>query len=65
MSNTPRLKGIHPDTPPNLGSVLAHAPDMMERFGDAYAEFWQGGSVSQSLKETTRLRNARVTDCGF
>jgi hypothetical protein len=59
------LKPIKPDQSPNLGNVLAHAAELMARFNTLYAEYWQGGTVSQALKETTRLRNARVTDCGF
>jgi hypothetical protein len=65
MSNTPRLSGVIPGEAPNFGTMLGHAPDVLGRFGALYAEFWQGGRVSQSLKEMTRLRNARVTDCGF
>jgi hypothetical protein len=45
--------------------VLAHAPEVMDRFGTLYATFWQQGLVSSVLKEMTRIRNARITDCGY
>ena len=32
---------------------------------DLYAEFWQRGILSQEIKEMTRIRNARITDCGY
>jgi hypothetical protein len=38
---------------------------MMARFWALYGEFWQRGTVEQRVKEITRLRNARITDCGF
>lgn len=65
MSTTPRLNSAIADQPTTLGSVLAHAPDVMARFGELYAEYWQGGNLPQDLKEMTRLRNARITDCGY
>jgi hypothetical protein len=48
-----------------LGGALAHQPEMMARFWALYGEFWQRGLVEQRVKEITRLRNARITDCGF
>ena len=65
MSTTPRLKSAIAGETPSLGNVLAHAPDMMARFGDLYAALWQTGTLPVDLREMTRLRNARVTDCGF
>jgi hypothetical protein len=44
---------------------MAHTPDTLAAFGELYAAFWQTGRVSAVTKEMTRLRNARVTDCGF
>jgi hypothetical protein len=44
---------------------MAHTPSTLSAFGELYSAFWQTGSVSAVTKEMTRLRNARVTDCGF
>ena len=44
---------------------MMHAPEIIAKFGELYAEFWQRGIVSQEIKEMTRIRNARITDCGF
>lgn len=65
MSTTPRIKSAIADAPANLGSVLAHAPETIGRFGDLYANLWQTGTLPADLREMTRLRNARVTDCGY
>jgi hypothetical protein len=35
------------------------------RFGDLYGEFWCNGQLDHELKEILRLRNARITDCGY
>ena len=34
-------------------------------FPRLYGQFWSHGVVDQPTKEVTRLRNARITDCGF
>ena len=44
---------------------MSHVPDTIGRFFELYSEFWQNGIVPPELKEVTRLRNARVTDCGY
>lgn len=65
MSKEPRFPALDTDAEVNFGSVMAHTPDVLGRFFDLYAQFWQYGSVGPTLKELTRLRNARVTDCGY
>jgi hypothetical protein len=45
--------------------VLAHQPELAAGFGALYARFWRQGVVSQRVKEITRIRNARITDCGL
>lgn len=65
MSSTPRLPSAQPGAPASFATVAGHAAETMSRFGALYAEFWQNGIVSADLKEITRIRNARVTDCGF
>jgi hypothetical protein len=65
MSTTPRIDSAIPGQPAEFGSVMSHIPNTTGRFFDLYAEFWQHGVVSPHLKEMTRLRNARITDCGY
>ncbi|MDC0069000.1 hypothetical protein OAL10_09450 [Gammaproteobacteria bacterium] len=65
MSTTPRIDSAIPGAPSEFGTVMSHAPDIIAKFGELYAEFWQQGLISQEVKEMTRIRNARITDCGF
>ena len=46
------------------GLFLANL-DLGIKFGDLYGEFWCNGLLSHELKEVIRLRNARLTDCGY
>ena len=45
--------------------LLAHAPDVLQAFLDLYGRLWRDGIVDQPTKEVMRLRNARVTGCGY
>ena len=45
--------------------VLAHAPEVLHAFLGLYGRLWRDGGVDQATKEVVRLRNARVTDCGY
>jgi len=65
MSTRPRIAAASPGAPADFGSVMSHVPNTIGAFSELYAEFWQRGIVPAELKEMTRLRNARVTDCGF
>ena len=65
MSTTPRVPPVAGAQNADFGSVMAHAPDVIGRFFELYAEFWQNGVLAAELKEMTRLRNARITDCGY
>ena len=65
MSTAPRLHTPAGTEPALLGDLLAHTPDIAQRFGALYAELWQHGRIAPDLREITRLRNARVTDCGY
>jgi len=65
MSTTPRVSSAVPGEPAHLGSVLAHHPDMARAFSDLYGAFWSSDTLSARLKEVARMRNARVTECGF
>lgn len=65
MSTKPRLAPAIPGLEADFGSLMAHAPNPTARFFELYAEFWQNGVVAQEIKEMTRMRNARITDCGY
>ncbi|MCH1551443.1 MAG: hypothetical protein L7T19_09800 [Pseudomonadales bacterium] len=65
MSTMPRLPAVDSAEPATFAGVTAHAPKMMRDFFGVYAEFWQNGVVAAEVKEMTRLRNARMTDCGY
>ncbi len=65
MSTTPRVASAIPDQPAEFGTVMSHTPEVIGSFFDLYAEFWQRGILSQEIKEMTRIRNARITDCGY
>ena len=34
-------------------------------FTDLYGSFWCSGELTHQLKEAVRVRNARITDCGY
>lgn len=65
MSTSPRVGPAVPGIPADFGSVMMHVPAIISAFGQLYASFWQQGLVAQEIKEMTRIRNARITDCGF
>jgi hypothetical protein len=65
MSTKPRLASAIPERDADFASLMAHAPNSTARFFELYAEFWQNGVVAQEVKEMTRMRNARITDCGY
>ncbi|WP_298470479.1 hypothetical protein [uncultured Erythrobacter sp.] len=65
MSTTPRASSAIPGEPAHLGSVLMHHPAMAERFFELYGTFWDSDVLSARLKEVARMRNARITECGF
>jgi hypothetical protein len=45
--------------------LLAHSPGVLHAFLDLYGRLWRDGVVDHPTKEVVRLRNARVTDCGY
>lgn len=65
MSTTPRVSSAIPGEPAHFGSVLAHQPAIASAFTDLYAAFWGSDVLTARLKEVARMRNARVTECGF
>lgn len=65
MSTTPRVSSAMSGEPVHFGTVLAHQPVLAERFAALYGTFWQSDVVPARIKEIVRMRNARVTECGF
>lgn len=65
MSTTPRVSSALASEPPHFGSVLAHQPDIAASFFSLYGRFWGSDVLSARIKEIARMRNARVTECGF
>ncbi len=66
MAQTPRI------APPSTAggdavsaSVLAHQPEALAAFTQLYGTLWSRGELDHPTKELARLRNARVTDCGY
>ena len=45
--------------------LLAHAPEVLHAFLRLYGHLWRDGVVDQPTNEVVRLRNARITDCGY
>jgi AhpD family alkylhydroperoxidase len=45
--------------------VLAHAPEVLRAFLRLYGTLWRDGVVDHPTKEVVRLRNARLTGCGY
>ena len=54
------------ENPSSKSSVkTAMPPDLAVDFSDLYGTMWSHGIVDHSTKEVARLRNARITDCGY
>jgi len=65
MSTIPRVSSAVPGEPPHFGSVLAHQPAIAASFFALYGRFWDSDVLPARIKEVARMRNARVTECGF
>ena len=65
MSTVPRVPSAVEGEPASFRSVMAHRPAVARAFFDLYEELWSRGLVEPPIKEVARLRNARVTDCGY
>lgn len=65
MSTEPRVASAVVGEAASFPTVLAHTPETTGKFFDLYAEFWQRGVAPLTVREMTRMRNARVTDCAF
>ena len=65
MSSIARLVGPTNSSGRSLGGSLAHAPASFAAFAELYGTFWSHGVVDHPTKEAVRLRNARITNCGY
>lgn len=63
MGTTPLVTSAVVGEEPTFGTALV--PTLLEAFGKLYGRLWTQGVVDQPLKELVRLRNARITDCGY
>ena len=50
---------------PMARSVLAHLPGSLRAFQRLYGVLWQDAALDPVSKEIARMRNARITDCGY
>ena len=65
MSTTPRLPSALGEETTSFAGMLSHQPGLGAEFSKLYSQFWSHGVLDQPTKEVVRLRNARVTDCGY
>lgn len=65
MSTVPRVSSAIPGEAAHFQTVLAHQPVLATRFGDLYGALWGSDVLSARIKEICRMRNARITACGF
>jgi AhpD family alkylhydroperoxidase len=65
MSTVPRVSSAIASEPAHFASVLAHQPELSARFAALYGNFWDSDVLPARVKEIVRMRNARVTQCGF
>lgn len=50
---------------PTLLRILAHDPNALSTFYDAWNKIFYGGSIDHGLKEIVRVRMARLRGCGY
>ncbi len=65
MATVPRVPSAVPGQPPTFRTVFAHQPALFRAFADLYGTLWSHGQLDHGTKEVARLRNARITDCGY
>jgi alkylhydroperoxidase family enzyme len=65
LSTRPLASSAIPGEAPDIQNVLAHQPELRDLFNELYAIVWSRGRVEHRTKEISRLRNARITGCGF
>lgn len=65
MSTVLRVPPAAPGAPATFAGAIGHQPALAAAFFELYGTFWSHGLVDHVSKETARLRNARITDCGY
>jgi hypothetical protein len=50
---------------PIRGDALGTQPEAIAAFWRLYGQLWSHGTVEHAVKEIARIRNARITDCGY
>lgn len=65
MSTVARVSSAIPSETAHFSSVLAHQPILAKRFAELYGALWASDVLSARTKEICRMRNARITACGF
>jgi hypothetical protein len=65
VSTRARVESSVPDQPATFRTVFAHQGPLFAAFSELYGTFWSHGRLDHVTKETARLRNARITDCGY
>jgi hypothetical protein len=65
MSTTPRVGSSVAGAEPGFRTVFGHRAELFAAFGELYGRFWSHGVLDHPTKEIVRLRNARITDCGY
>ena len=54
-----------PSEDPALRGPLGHQPELWRLFQRLYGTLWSRGVLDHATKEVARLRNARITGCGY
>ena len=65
MATNARVSSAVAGEAPAFRTVLAYQPALLAGFEEWYGTLWSHGVVDHPTKEVVRLRNARVTDCGY
>lgn len=65
MSTNPRLPSAVEGHAPHIGTMRAHAPEVVAAFDAMYGTLLGGGVLGMDVKEAVRLRNASINDCGL
>lgn len=67
MAGRPRIEPppAMPGSDALAQSPLAHQPELLRAFLRLYGTLWSHGIVDHPTKEIARIRNARITDCGY
>jgi alkylhydroperoxidase family enzyme len=65
MSTTARVSSAIAGKAAGFATVFAHQPALLADFSALYGTLWSHGVLDHAVKEAARIRNARITDCGY